>query len=42
LIGTLPQSFAQIDTLGIQPTLELAPTVLVSTTPPRLDRPPRV
>jgi hypothetical protein len=42
LIGTLPQSFAQIDKLGVQPTLELAPTVLVSTTPPRLDRPPRV
>ena len=41
LIGTLPQSFAQAEKIGVQPILELAPTVLVSTTPARLDRPPR-
>jgi hypothetical protein len=41
LIGTLPQSLAQVDKIGVRPILELAPTVLVSATSTRLDRPPR-
>jgi hypothetical protein len=41
LIGTLPQSFAQVENIGVQAILELAPTALVSATPSRLDRPPR-
>jgi hypothetical protein len=41
LIGTLPHTAAQVEKIGIQPILELAPTALVSATPSRLDRPPR-
>jgi hypothetical protein len=41
LIGTLPQSLAQVDKIGVRPILEIAPTVLISTTATRLDRPPR-
>jgi hypothetical protein len=40
LIGTLPQSFVRVERIGVQPILEVAPTVLVSTIPSRLDRPP--
>ena len=41
LIGTLPHGAAQVDRIGVRPILELAPTVLVSATSTRLDRPPR-
>jgi hypothetical protein len=41
LVGTLPQSLAPVDRIGVRPVLELAPTVLVGTTATRLDRPPR-
>ncbi|MBV8510272.1 MAG: hypothetical protein JO289_08895 [Xanthobacteraceae bacterium] len=41
LIGTLPQTFAQIEKLSVQTKLELVPALLVSATPSRLDRPPR-
>jgi len=41
LIGTLPQSFAQVEKIRVRPILEIAPTVLFSTTLSRLDRPPR-
>jgi hypothetical protein len=41
LIGTLPQSLVHVDKIGVRPILKLAPTVLVSTTATRLDRPPR-
>ena len=41
LIGTLPQSLAQVEKIKVRPILEIAPTVLFSTTLSRLDRPPR-
>jgi hypothetical protein len=41
LIGTLPHAAAQVEKIGVQSILALAPTVLVSATPARLDRPPR-
>jgi hypothetical protein len=41
LIGTLPHTATQVEKIGVQPILELAPTVLVSAPPVRLDRPPR-
>jgi hypothetical protein len=41
LIGTIPQSFEQVKPIAVSAIFELAPTMLVSATPSRLDRPPR-
>jgi hypothetical protein len=41
LIGMLPQSFDQVKPITVRSIFELAPTTLVSTSPSRLDRPPR-